>query len=271
MVQIDGGPHAQEIYAKEFERLGFQPEYRNAPSRSYWERWYAECTIADTIVVNSEWTKTCLQVSGINVSKVRIVPLAYDAPKTGSLSPSRSSVRAPSHFSKAKPLQVVYVGQVSLEKGISRLVEAARLLQDTPIQFRLIGRVAPEFLSAGLPGNVTFVGAVPRAEVPDHLSRAHLFVFPTLSDGFGMAQLEAQASGLPIVATPYCGDVVIDHVNGLRLHDATVESIAAAFQSVVDYPNSVQSMSRATQLRVPQFSLAMVQRKWREELRRLAN
>jgi glycosyltransferase involved in cell wall biosynthesis len=43
--------------------------------------------------------------------------------------------------------------------------------------------------------------------------RADLFLFPTLSDGFGLTNLEAQAWSLPIVASRFCGEVVRDGVN----------------------------------------------------------
>ncbi len=47
------------------------------------------------------------------------------------------------------------------------------------------------------------------------MDKADVLVFPTLSDGFGLVQLEAMESGLPVISTACCGNVVQDGVNGL--------------------------------------------------------
>ena len=58
----------------------------------------------------------------------------------------------------------------------------------------------------------------PRGETAARFYReADVFLFPTLSDGFGLTQLEAQAWRLPVIASRFCGDVVQDGVNGLLL------------------------------------------------------
>ena len=100
--------------------------------------------------------------------------------------------------------------------------------------FMTVGRVAVEknleaFLSLELPGSKVVVGAGPaeaklKRDFPDarflgplengtlagHLAAADVFVFPSRTDTFGIVQLEALASGLPIAAFPVTGpkDVV---------------------------------------------------------------
>ena len=106
--------------------------------------------------------------------------------------------------------------------------------------FVCVGRVAVEknleaFLSLDLPGTKAVIGAGPQeAELkqrfPDakflgqiengklaaHLASADVFVFPSLTDTFGVVQLEALASGVPIAAFPVTGpkDVVGGHPVG---------------------------------------------------------
>jgi glycosyltransferase involved in cell wall biosynthesis len=115
--------------------------------------------------------------------------------------------------------------------------------------FMTVGRVAVEknieaFLSLDLPGTKVIVGTGPqeaelKRKFPDakflgmldngilaaHLAGADVFVFPSLTDTFGIVQLEALASGVPIAAFPVTGpkDVVADHPVGV-LH----EDLAAA-------------------------------------------
>jgi len=71
--------------------------------------------------------------------------------------------------------------------------------------------------SSLMSASVEFTGAVPRSDIGGHYGASVALVFPSHSDGFGMAQIEARAAGLPIVASPCCGRVVDDQVTGLIL------------------------------------------------------
>ena len=111
--------------------------------------------------------------------------------------------------------------------------------------FMTAGRVAVEknleaFLSLDLPGTKVVVGSGPaeaklRQNFPDarflgplengtlaaHLAAADVFVFPSRTDTFGIVQLEALASGVPIAAFPVTGpkDVVAGHPIGVLDED----------------------------------------------------
>jgi glycosyltransferase involved in cell wall biosynthesis len=113
----------------------------------------------------------------------------------------------------------------------TELFHPARAIQlDLPRPiFINVGRVAVEknldaFLSLDLPGSKVVIGHGPqeaglRARYPDahflgamsgealasHLAAADVFVFPSLTDTFGIAQLEALASGVPVAAFPVTG------------------------------------------------------------------
>jgi hypothetical protein len=63
-------------------------------------------------------------------------------------------------------------------------------------------------------------------------------LFPTLSDGFGLTQLEAQRWKLPIIASGYCGDVVENGHNGIRLEGVTVDSICSALTDVPTFTHA---------------------------------
>jgi glycosyltransferase involved in cell wall biosynthesis len=106
--------------------------------------------------------------------------------------------------------------------------------------FMTMGRVAVEknleaFLSVELPGskvvigdgpqkaalqrshpNVHFLGEKTGQDLTAHLAAADVFVFPSLTDTFGVVQLEALACGTPVAAFPVTGplDVIGDHPIG---------------------------------------------------------
>lgn len=117
--------------------------------------------------------------------------------------------------------------------------DPAKLDLPRPI-FMTMGRVAVEknleaFLSLDLPGSKVVVGDGPQKgelerkfpgvhflgekkgrDLSSHLAAADVFVFPSLTDTFGVVQLEALACGTPVAAFPVTGpvDVIADHPVG---------------------------------------------------------
>jgi glycosyltransferase involved in cell wall biosynthesis len=103
---------------------------------------------------------------------------------------------------------------------------------------------------------MTFHGKVSRDRTDEFYRSADLFVLPTLSDGFALTQLEAMAHGLPVIATPNCGEVVTDGVDGLIVPASDSNALAEAFQLLIQDPEKLRSMSEATTAKVEQFSPA---------------
>ena len=97
----------------------------------------------------------------------------------------------------------------------------------------------------GLDDHVTFLGYVPNDELPGVYASADVFVLPTAElEGFGLATLEALASGLPVVATPVGGTVeVLSDLGGdpavhapLLVESADAESLASGMAAWADVP-----------------------------------
>ncbi len=134
--------------------------------------------------------------------------------------------------------------------------EPAELDLPRPI-FAVVGRVAVEknleaFLSLDLPGTKVVIGDGPqKAELerrfPDakflgektgkdltsHIAAADVFVFPSLTDTFGVVQLEALACGTPVAAFPVTGplDVIADHPVGALDKDLRAACLRALTMS----------------------------------------
>jgi len=126
-----------------------------------------------------------------------------------------------------------------VDTDLFRPDDAAALDLPRPI-FMTVGRVAVEknleaFLALNLPGskvvigdgpqkallerrypNARFLGEKTGKDLTSHLAAADVFVFPSLTDTFGVVQLEALACGTPVAAFPVTGplDVIADHPVG---------------------------------------------------------
>lgn len=75
---------------------------------------------------------------------------------------------------------------------------------------------------------MSFAGRVPNEVVPQYMAASDVFVLPSLSESFGIVNLEAMASGLPIVATKVAGipRTITDEENDFLVEPQNPEAIA---------------------------------------------
>src|SRR6266702_7057401 len=140
LVQIDPGPEEERIVAEEAARVPeLAGDWQPAPA-AYWVSWRKECDLADRIVVNSKWSQEGLVRSGVAPEKLSVIPLAYEPPSVGGQKIELGVARLyPDRFTNERPLRVLFLGQVNLRKGIARLLDAARILRDEPVEFWIVG------------------------------------------------------------------------------------------------------------------------------------
>ena len=233
--QIDPGPAEERIVA------GLQTDGKWQPApKAYWDNWRTECSLADQIIVNSQWSKDALLSEGVPAEKIQIIPVAYEA----STEPRSFQRLYPHAFSADRPLRVLFLGQINLRKGVRQLLEAVQLLKNEPVEFWFVGPTqisVPQDLR--LHPQCRWFGAVPRLEVDSYYRDADVFIFPTLSDGFGLTQLEAQSWKLPVIASHYCGEVVQDGFNGVLLDEVSGEAIANVLRDFLQAPHTLSAMS----------------------------
>jgi glycosyltransferase involved in cell wall biosynthesis len=88
---------------------------------------------------------------------------------------------------------------------------------------------------APLDARVVWVGALDRSAVAARLAAADLSVWPAVNEAFGMALLEAQASGLPVVAAAGggVGEIVVPGVTGLLVPPGDAAGFAAAVRRLI--------------------------------------
>jgi glycosyltransferase involved in cell wall biosynthesis len=221
--QIDPGPAEERLVESLYnDNPAVRGNWQPAPAE-YWEEWREECKLADKIVVNSRWSYDALVQECVSPDKIRILPLAYE-PSTD----ANSFVRHyPTEFSKARPLRVLFLGQINLRKGGCHVFDAVKLLCEEPIEFWFVGPLqlsVPKNLSMGK--NVRWFGIAAREDTGRYYRGADVFILPTYSDGFALTQLEAQSWKLPVIVSRFCGGVVCDGVNGVILREITGEAIA---------------------------------------------
>ena len=224
----------------------------------FFQRHRLEWEISDLIIVNSDFSKTALINQGVSHSKLVVVPLSFepDNQVTSKYSPEVMTDLKTKHFSKNRPLRVLFLGQVMLRKGIQYLMEAARKMESLPIAFEVVGpiHISQQAINKK-PQNLNFHGSIARSQVADWYRWADVFILPTLSDGFAITQIEAMSYGLPLITTRNCGSVVQNGVNGFTIGERSPKAIEDALTRYLD-DNSLRSIHAQNALeRAKDFSL----------------
>lgn len=248
---------AEIVQAEQRTWPGWEAQALAIPEE-FFERHLQEWTVADRVVVNSEWSRQALMQQGVPPEKLVVIPLAYEA-ITETLKPEmlKPEILKAEILKAEMPLRVLFLGQVMLRKGIQYLVEAARLLEHDPVRFEIVGPIhISEKAVASVPPNVVFHGRATRDQIHDWYQGAHVFVLPTLSDGFALTQIEAMANGLPVIATPNCGEVVTDGVDGFIVPPRDPVALARAIRRYLTEPELLIRQRAAAREKVKQFSLA---------------
>ena len=138
-------------------------------------------------------------------AKCLIVPYGIDQSRFQALSPEDPAVQNLRQRLAARPI-LLFVGVLRYYKGLCYLIEAMRRLRATLV---IVGRgpmlqpLRQQVCDLGVDRQVVFAGAVPDEQLAAYYAAADLFVLPACerSEAFGLVQVEALATGLPIVST----------------------------------------------------------------------
>ena len=165
-------------------------------------------------------------------------------------------------------ITVLYAGRLTREKGADLLADAflAARERDPRLHLALAGGGPEEdVLSERLGEHATFLGWLEGDELATAYASADIFLFASRTDTFGQVLLEAQASGLPVVAVAEGGptSIVADGITG-RLCPADAGALAAAVAELAAQPLQRERLA-GTALD------AVAGRTWERSLQRLAD
>ncbi|MEV0676538.1 glycosyltransferase [Actinosynnema sp. NPDC050436] len=221
----------------------------------------------DTVVCTTDFARH--EFDRIGARNVATVPLGVDL---RTFTPSRNDRALKADLAAGADALLVHCGRLSPEKHVERSVDTVAELHRAGHRVRLViagdgpRREALERRAAGLP--ITFLGFVNRrTAVADLLATADVSLAPGPHETFGLAALEALASGTPVVVSkssalaeivrPGCGEAVPDHAPAFAeavealLADPEPTRRAAARTRAEAYPWHTAITGMLTALRIP--------------------
>ncbi|MFQ6057994.1 MAG: glycosyltransferase family 4 protein [Anaerolineae bacterium] len=230
------------LVKEEFERWGFRGY---EPVRPWgMRRGLAEFEVADFITVPSPFAFESMVDEGVPEERLFLIPYGVDTTRFTPGEPPTDAFR------------LLFVGQVSLRKGVPYLLQAWKGLRLPRAELWLAGRVTPDAERAVAPyrddSTIRFLGHV--RDIPAIYRQACAFVLPSIEEGSALVTYEAMAAGLPLIFTYNSGAAARDGVEGIQVPIRDVDALAAAIEQLYRSPDMRREMGRAGRRRAEEYT-----------------
>jgi len=193
-----GKPLVMHVHATEFDRSGenINKKIYNIEKEGMMK--------ADKIIAVSNYTKNIISTKyGINPAKIEVV-------HNGSNAFEFLNINSQKHV---KEKIVTFLGRITMQKGPSYFIEAAKLVLQRTDNVRFImagtGDLTKKMLkyvaSLGISNRFHFTGFLNPYEVRKLFKITDLYVMPSISEPFGITPLEAIQNGVPVILSKQSG------------------------------------------------------------------
>ncbi|HRA75960.1 MAG TPA: glycosyltransferase [Propionicimonas sp.] len=255
--------HMEKSTWAQLKKLRFKRPRRGGAQVELLELAAKMLTSADLVTTPSDKTaKRVLEIAPC--ARVRVVPNGTDA--LPELPP----------ISKGRGPRLLYVGRISLEKGIGLLLDAFELVRDyvpnvelmivgdwksTPVSLRRRLQRAAHF------GGVKLPGQIPREELGAYYASGDLFLFGSLTDTQALVLHEAAHAGLPFVMVDHELRLVIDPGVNAALARPNPVSVAGAIVTMLNQlkdPDFAAAASARSRELAAQYTIANQSREFVE-------
>jgi len=205
---------------------------------------------ADVITINSEFTREQVRKLGCPPAKLHKLPVGLDPDEF----PFQERSVKP-----GEPVRILTIGRLVKKKGHEFSLRAfAEARQKHPhLHYDIVGdgplRSTLENLvdQLGVREHVSFCGASDGAEVRRRIAASHLFVLASVNvdgdqEGQGLVLQEAQAAGLPVLATLHGAfpEGIVPGQSGFLVPECDVDSLAERLNFLIEHPELWPAMGR---------------------------
>lgn len=188
-------------------------------------------------------------------AKCTVLPFGCDTDYWGALDAGQQAAAAT--IRARMPRLVLAVGRLVTYKGYEVLLRAVQRLDAQAViigEGPLRGHLEQVARDLGIAGRVTLPGALARDDLKLYMHAARVFAFPSVNaaETFGIAQLEAMASGLPVVNTALTTAVpgiARDSLEGLTVPPDDSDALASAIGRLLDDPALARRLGDAARTR----------------------
>lgn len=199
----------------------------------------------------SELAKKDFKKWGIKEKKIKILNYSLQALNSSKSNPLLRLI-------EEKYKIFMYVGVLTPHKGIDILIKAfSKLLYKDDWKLVLIGNDVSKGLyedliqELNLEKQIYLLGTVKTEMINDYIDNSHVFILPTLFDGWGAVLNEAASLNKPLISTNQCGaafHLIENGVNGFRIEAKSVDALNKAMQYYIDHENMIEQHGRQSKI-----------------------
>lgn len=204
---------------------------------------------ADTIIATTENEKKVILNNYDIQTKVSVIPIGVDPIF---FLPTIPKMEENEYF--------LYVGRLEENKGIQTLIGAFKKLQersDRAVKLKIVGGGSKSegelFIPAdvkesikGLEEKIVFTGGLAQDELVNMFANALATIVPSYYESFGMVAAEAQAAGVPVIATKVGGlqEIVKDEVSGYLFEKKNADHLATFMLKILENDQAREILGR---------------------------
>jgi glycosyltransferase involved in cell wall biosynthesis len=159
------------------------------------------------------------------------------------------------------PFRLLFVGRLQEWKGVETILQSLALLTDVTLTIAGDGndrqRLEALVVALNITNRVTFLGGVPRTELPAIMATHHALVAASYaSETFGIGLVEAQSCGLPVIASRFGGfvEVVSEGQTGLFYPPRDANALATCIATLQQAPEMRDQMAANAPAWAAQFA-----------------
>ena len=235
-----------------FQKAILEEEYSNCGTKSkpidyrVVEKELLEYQEADYISIPSEFVKETFIKKGFDSKKLIHVPYGVDLSNFKQIQKNDKTFR------------VIFLGGLTLRKGLHYLLQAFSELRLSDAELMLIGSVSTEikpFLNK-YSDSYRYVGKIPHLELYKYLSQGSVFVLPSIEEGLAMVIPQAMACGLPAICTTNTGgaDIVRNDKEGFIIPIRDISALKEKILYLYENEAERKRMSELSLKRVTEFT-----------------
>lgn len=241
-----GSSHIQfqkEILEEEYKKFGCK---KSPVNELVVQKELLEYDEADYVSIPSTFVKETFVNKGFDLKKLIQVPYGVE----------------PINFKRIpkmdKTFRIIFIGGLTLQKGVQYLVKAFSELNLREAELLLIGSISREIkpILGQYEGSYRLTGTVSHLELYKYLCTGSVFVLPSVQDGFGMVILQAMACGLPVICTTNTGgaDIIREGSEGFIVPTRDIGALKEKILYFYEHENERKIMSEMALKRAQEFT-----------------
>ncbi len=159
--------------------------------------------------------------------------------------------------------RIICVANFKKHKGINYLISAMpEILRSFPdTKLVLVGKgperknLESQISNLKIENSVELKGGLPHQKIPEELFKSEAFVLPSVSEGLGIAILEAQAIGIPVVASKIGGipDIIENGRTGILIKPKSSRAISQAVFKIFSQPDFAKSLTQNAKINIKKY------------------